>query len=148
MEQNGHQAQVILLDKDTVSEKTTNIFEHSPLLVRQLLRNQVGDAWLAHAHQSDVDRVERLLYHISKLHASYQLSGKIQGNIIALEALGNTSKADMQRWKEYTQGTFTHFYVQGSHNDLLTTYLEDLIEVFQTKLKSELLHPCEIKLES
>ncbi|MES2732835.1 MAG: amino acid adenylation domain-containing protein [Bacteroidota bacterium] len=148
LEQGGSQAQVIMLDKDTVPEKTANIFEHNPALAKQVLRHQVGDAWLAHAHQSDVERAERLLYHIAKLHANYQLSGKIQGNIIALEAVGNASKADMQRWKEYTQGTFTHVYVNGSHNDLLTLHVADLIDTFQTKVKPEILHSYAIRLES
>jgi hypothetical protein len=119
---------LILLDKETYVSTEQHMLTDRLLHEggRQLLKSQIGHAWFAAADKADVDRVEKLFYHISRLHAGYTLQGKINGSLLALEAMDSTVRTDMESWRDFTNGSFKHVQLSGNHTTVLTNDVESL----------------------
>ena len=119
--------QLVLIDRE-VYEKEQTILEESK--IHETLETELT-SWKNEMSTSDFDRIKRLVIHNAKILSEYTIKGKIETEMVTIEAVNNSYQTNMKQWGQFTSGTFNHIYVTSNHYEILETQLE----VLTTQLK-------------
>ena len=121
LEKSGHSVSFICLDQPPDHAVFEQIDQH--------FTDQEIDNYLKTMDFVNGERIKSLVRHNRVILKKHKLSGKIKGDLLALEAGGNPVSTHMKAWKTYTSGKFMYSVVEGHHFEVLEEkYLEGLVE--------------------
>lgn len=116
---------LILIDREAHIRRKT-LFYLKP--TEDLLETEFSH-WASEINENDKNRIRDLVFHNNKILANYLLEGKVNNEIIAIEANQNRRPTNMQKWKTFSKGNFTHHYIDATHYGILTEQQEVLAKL-------------------
>jgi len=87
--------------------------------VNILLKNEFTH-WASEINENDKNGIKELVLHNMHILGDHKLKGKINCNLIAIEASKNQNRANMSKWKSFTNVEFTQYYIETTHYGILT----------------------------
>ncbi|WP_317208135.1 non-ribosomal peptide synthetase [Tenacibaculum ovolyticum] len=121
IEEMGYKTKLILIDKDP-KNSFSDIFYDSENLkdknhIHQIVNDHLKEFELPEFSKS---RVSKLIRNNINLLINYEgFEGKIESEVLALEAKENRNKNRMLAWQNITNGRLSHFILKGNHYSIL-----------------------------
>jgi hypothetical protein len=124
LETDGLETRLVLLDREPSTKEEISLNDAS---VNEIIKSHsifLQDVKIILGNDIDIV-IKQILTGLK----NHKTSGKIKGDIIAFEAVGNQLNAKMQLWERHTDGGFHKIHLSGNHFDVLNEEnLESIIK--------------------
>lgn len=108
----GYEVSLILVDRGAQDE--TSYHSLSKENISEILKNELYD-WTKDILDKDIERIENMVLNNLNVLDKYRISGKVNANVITIEASENGNGTDMMTWKNFTSGNFNHSFIFANH---------------------------------
>nr|WP_314491734.1 non-ribosomal peptide synthetase [uncultured Chryseobacterium sp.] len=112
LEDIGYEVSLILVDRGPQDE--TSDHNLSKEQISEILKNELYD-WTKDILDKDIKRIENMVFNNLNVLDKYRISGKVNADVITVEASENGSGTDMMTWKNFTSGNFSHSFIFANH---------------------------------
>lgn len=128
LEEQDWLVRLVLLDRGVKTTGYQHYIEQASAEEMNALFNQEVNAWVEGIDDlASLAKYKEIFIHNLDLIDKYITTGKVQCEVVAIEANNAKVTAHMQQWKEYTSGGFRHTYIEGSHQEVLNEVNSDVI---------------------
>jgi tyrocidine synthetase-3 len=135
IEKKGYKTKLILIDKDPensiIDVFPNNVFLEEESEIEEIVSNHLQELILPDFSK---DRVTKLVRNNIKLLTNYKgFKGKIDSDILAIEASESVKRNKMIPWQKITNSNFSHSILSGNHYSILNK--ENQIQILQLVLE-------------
>lgn len=140
MEAEGYNLELVMIDSGPVNvENPENDFDWNDPELRKGMRDYLGQILGDLSFDIDPEAVASVTQNNHELFDAYVVEGDVSGKLVAFESEDHMDKPRMLDWKKHTTGKFSHHWMKGGHNEILSTEnVPHFVETLHTALEGEL----------
>ncbi|MGV3610695.1 MAG: amino acid adenylation domain-containing protein [Fluviicola sp.] len=136
MEAEGYKLELVMIDSGPVhAQNPENDFDWNDVQLQKGLHDYFDKVLGDFSLDIDAETVAAVTKNNHMLFDEYVVEGKVSSKIIAFESEYHIGASTMLDWENYTTGKFSHHWMKGGHNEILSA---DNIPLFIEKLLAAL----------
>ena len=117
LENDGYDVNLIFMDRGISDKSEEDDMDMDS--INEILEMELKH-WFKEINEVDVYRIKKLTFNSLRVLNKYEVKGKIKSKIMTIEASKNLERTEMKEWSNYTNGDFSHFYVEADHYGILS----------------------------